>query len=112
MGHSTGDAVIVAALTAGVLGYLFLKFQERRRRLEVLHAERLASRHAKPPNPHATLIIGIVLAAFGFGSMIALLMIDEFRTVWPMPLPVVFMGLGLVLFYVLTRPASSSRRGN
>ena len=132
MGHSIGDGLIVAALTAGVVGYFLLKFLERRRRLEILHAERMAaldkgiplpelplepstSRHARPPDPRAPLIVGMVLMAFGVGSMIALSLVERLRPVWPMPLPVAFIGGGLVLYYFLAvagqGPTSSARRG-
>lgn len=55
----------------------------------------------RPPDPRVPLIIGIVLAGFGLGLMIAMSMVDEFRRAWPMPLPVAFMGAGLVLYYYL-----------
>lgn len=133
MGHSIGDGIIVAALAAGVVGYFLLQFLEKRRRLEILHAERVAAmekgiplpelpleprtaRQARPPDPHALLIIGIVLAAFGVGSMIALSLVAHLRAAWPMPLPVALIGVGLVLYYVLAAgagqgPTSSARRG-
>ena len=133
MGHSIGDGIIVAALTVGLVGFFLLKFLERRRRLEILHAERLAAmekgiplpelpieepstRVRRPPDPRAPLIIGMVLAAFGVGSMIALFMVERLRPVWPMPLPVAFIGAGLVLYYVLAGrdlgAKSSPRRGD
>lgn len=133
MGHSVGDGIVVAALTAGVVGYFFLKFLERRRRLEILHAERVtamdkgiplpelpldlpSSRPVRPPDPHTPLILGIVLTAFGAGSMIALSMVERLRPMWPMPLPVALIGVGLVLYYFLAagglRQPSAARRGN
>lgn len=132
MGHSIGDGIIVAALALGVLGYLFLKFQEKRRRLEVLHAERVmamekgiplpelplepTASQMRPPDPHTPLIMGIVLTMFGIGSMAALLMVEQFRPVWPMPLPVAFIGIGLVLYYFLAGreqgAQSTDRRGH
>lgn len=133
MGHSIGDGIIVAALAAVVVAYFLLKFLERRRRLEILHAERVVAmekgiplpelplepptaRQVRPPDPHAPLIIGMVLTAFGIGSMIALSLVEPFRAAWPLPLPVAFIGVGLVLYHVLAaagqRPTSSARRGN
>jgi len=126
MGHSIGDGLIVAAVVVGVIGYLYLKSQERRRRLELVHAERLAAMDKgiplpelsldpapTPPRPldrQVTLVIGIVLAMFALGGMAALALIRPERTMWPVPLPMAFLGLGLVLFYLLTRegPRSSS----
>ena len=43
MGHSIGDGIIVMALAAAFLGFFYLKFLERQRRLEILHQERLAA---------------------------------------------------------------------
>ena len=132
MGHSIGDGIIVAALAAVVVGYFLFRFLERRRRLELLHAERVAAmekgiplpelplepltaRQARPPDPYAELIIGMVLTSFGVGSMIALSLVAHLRAAWPLPLPVAFIGVGLVLYHVLAtwqRPTSSERRGN
>lgn len=126
MGHSIGDGLIVAAVVAGVIGYLYLKSQERRRRLELVHAERLAAMDKgiplpelpldpapTPPRPldrQVTLVIGIVLAMFAVGGMAALALLRPERAMWPVPLPMAFLGLGLVLYYLLTRegPGSSS----
>ena len=133
MSHSIGDGIVVFSVTAGILGYLLLKFLERRRRLEILHAERVAAMDkgiplpeltletlpVRPPDPadqHVPLILGIVLTAFGFGSVSALLLMENMRHVWPMPLPVAFIGLGLVLYHYLAvhgqGPNSASSRGN
>jgi hypothetical protein len=116
MAYSTGDGIVVAALTAGVVGYLYLRSQDRRRRMEIVHAERLAAMdkgiplpERRPPDPRAPLIIGIVLAAFGLGSMAALSLVDDFRHAWPMPLPVALMGAGLALYYYLTEGGQDSR---
>lgn len=131
MDYSTADAIVVTALTAGVVGYLYLRSQDRRRRLEIIHAERLAAMEKgiplpelpldplamapKPPDPGAPLIIGIVLTGFGIGSMVALSLVDRFRAAWPMPLPVALMGAGLVLYYYLASDGKDSgpaeRRG-
>jgi hypothetical protein len=126
-----GDAIIVTALVAGIVGYFYLKSGDQRRRLEVLHAERLAAMDKGIPLPelpidpppadrresdrNVSLMIGIVLAMFGVGTMIAFRMIEPFRWAWPIPLPMAFMGAGLVLHYILTREGgspSSSHRGH
>jgi hypothetical protein len=133
MGHSVGDGIIVAALTAGVVGYFLLRFLERRRRLEILHAERVtamdkgiplpelpldppSSTPVFSPNPHVPLILGIVLTAFGAGSMMALWLVERLRPGWPMPLPVASIGVGLVLYHFLAAGGqsqqSAARRGH
>jgi Domain of unknown function (DUF6249) len=122
MGHSFGDGIIVVALAAAYLGYFYMKHNERQRRLEIVHRERLVAmekgipvpelpidppRVEKGPNPQATLVHGIVWTALGIGSMIALGVngppadFPAFSSLWAFPLPFVFLGLGLVLYYFL-----------
>ena len=118
MGHSIGDGIIVAALAAAFLGYWYLKFRERQRRLELVHQERLAAMDKgiplpelpidpptihRPPNPDVPLILGIVLATMGAGSMITLGLISGAgqQGYWSVPLPLAMVGLGLMLYYFL-----------
>ena len=119
MGHSIGDALIVAALAAIAIAYLHHRHRERLRRLEVIHQERLAAMEKgiplpelpldptkipKAPDPTATLLHGIVWTAFGLGGMLVLWMIDAAvsdRALWPLPLPIALLGFGLILYYVL-----------
>lgn len=118
MGHSIGDGIIVVALAGTLLGYLYLKYREKLRRLEIIHQERLAAMDKgiplpelpidppvvqRLPDPHIPLILGIVLVALGAGSMIALSLISNAgeRISWPLPLPFVMVGLGLMLYYFL-----------
>jgi len=119
--------MIVVALAAAFLGYFYMKHNERQRRLEIVHQERLVAmekgiplpelpidppRVEKGPNPQATLVHGIVWTALGIGSMIALGFNGSpadlpasssraFSSLWAFPLPFVFLGLGLVLYYFL-----------
>ena len=124
MQHTIADALIVMALIAGFLGYQYLKQREKQRRLDIIHAERLAaidkgiplpevpidpppSAWRRPPDPKVPLAIGIVLTAFGIGAM-AMLAIVAQQPFWAVPLPVVMMGLGLILFYRLSAPSAPS----
>ena len=117
------EAIIVVALIAGFLGYQILRRRDSRHRLDLLHAERLAamdkgiplpevpldppaSAWKRPPDPRTPLAIGMVLVAFGLGTAITLALVAEGRAYWSLPLPIVFMGVGLILFYRLTKPAS------
>ena len=123
MGHSTGDGIIVAALAAAFIGYLYLKHRDRRSRLEVLHAERMAamdkgiplpelpidpsSAHPQaPPDARVPLFLGIFIGSFGVGSMVAFMLVPRIHEFWPLPLPLALMGLGLVLYYFLAGRAS------
>jgi hypothetical protein len=119
MGHTLGDAFIVAALAAAVVAYMYIKHLERRRRLDIVHQERLAAmekgiplpelpldppRLPTPPDPRAPLLHGIVWSALGCGGMLALRLIGPLPnapTLWPLPLPIAFVGIGLLLYYVL-----------
>ena len=113
---SIGDGIIVAALAAAFVAYLYFKHIERLRRLEVVHQERLAAmdkgiplpelpldppKVPKPPDPRAPLIHGIVWLALGFGAMLALRLIPNAPALWPLPLPLAFLGVGLILYYAL-----------
>lgn len=132
MEHTIADALIVAALIAGVLGFLYLKRREKQWRLDLLHAERLAAMDKgiplpelpidpparawrRPPDPKAPLAIGIVLTAFGAGAMLMLAIVAQGQKLWAVPLPIALMGLGLILFYRLTvepAPPDSAHHGD
>ena len=71
MGYTFADALIVAAVAAAFIAYLYFRHQERQHRLEIVHQERLAAmekgiplpelpldppRVPKPPDPRAPLI--------------------------------------------------------
>ena len=117
MGHTVGDAIIVAALAAAFVAYLYFRHIERQRRLEIVHQERLAAMEKgiplpelpldppkvpKPPDPRSSLIHGIVWSALGGGAMLALRLIGRDAPVlWPLPLPIAFLGIGLMLYYAL-----------
>ena len=116
MGHTIGDGIIVAALAAAVVAYLYFRHIERQRRLEIVHQERLAAMEKgiplpelpldppkvpAPPDPRAPLIHGIVWLALGFGAMLALRLIPNAPVLWPLPLPMAFLGIGLILYYAL-----------
>jgi hypothetical protein len=119
MGHSVGDGIIVVALAAAIVAYLYFRHVERRRRLEIVHQERLAAmekgiplpelpldppRVPKPPDPRAPLMHGIAWSALGGGGMLALRLIGpqpNAPVLWPLPLPLAFLGIGLILYYAL-----------
>jgi hypothetical protein len=118
MGHSLGDALIVASLAAVGIAFMFLRSRERQRRQEMVHRERLAAmdkgiplpelrfdppKVPKPADPRVPLLHGIVWLAFGIGGVAAGSVIGPIRgmPLWPLPLPLVYLGAGLVLYYVL-----------
>ena len=119
--HSLPDALIVAVLGAIFVAYLFMKHRERQRRLQIFHEERMAAmqkdiplpelrfeepKAPKPGDPHAMLLHGIVWLAFGIGGAATLFLVgapNGMPMAWSLPLPLVFLGAGLVLYYLLTR---------
>ncbi len=119
MGHTVGDGIIVAALAAAFVAYLYFRHIERQRRLEIVHQERLAAMEKgvplpelpldppkvpTPRDPRAPLIHGIVWSALGGGAMLALGLIGrrpDDPALWPLPLPMVLLGIGLMLYYAL-----------
>jgi hypothetical protein len=119
MGHTLGDGIIVAALAAAFVAYLYFRHIGRQHRLEILHQERLAAmdkgiplpefpldppRISTPPDPRAPLLHGIVWSALGGGAMLALRWIGpqpNGPVLWPLPLPLALLGIGLMLYYVL-----------
>lgn len=116
-GHSIGDALIVTAIAAAVVAYLFIKHRERQRRLEIVHEERMAAMQKDIPlpelrldepaptgtDPREMLLHGIVWLAFGVGGMLTLFFIGsaDGQAWWALPLPLALLGGGLTLFYVL-----------
>ncbi len=121
MGHSLGDGIIVASLALAVVAYLYFRHVERQRRLEVVHQERLAAmdkgiplpelpldppRVPKPADPRAPLLHGLVWLALGGGALLALMLSGLSlgaggAALWPLTLPLVALGLGLILYYAL-----------
>jgi len=106
----------------------FVKGARRQRRLELLHAERMAAmqkgiplpelpdedyqrrrslaRHAQV-NPRWPLGAGAVLAMLGVGICLALLLSGDgyHNQIWPFGLIGVFLGGGLILHYYLVQPS-------
>ncbi len=117
-GHSIGDGIIVAALAGAFIAYLYFKHADRQRRLEIIHAERLAAmdkgiplpelpldpvKLPRPPDPRAPLVHGVVWTSLGIGAMIASWLFprgtESAARWWPLPLPLVLLGIGLTLYY-------------
>ena len=119
MPHSIGDGIIVAAIAAAIVAYLYFKHLARQHRLEVIHRERLVAMEKgiplpelpldpvavpKPRDPRAPLVHGIVWTAFGVGGIAALVLMGRPPNgppLWPLPLPLLFLGVGLILYYAL-----------
>jgi hypothetical protein len=118
MGHSVGDGLIVVALAGALVAYLYFKHVERRRRLEIIHQERVAAmdkgiplpelpldptKESGPVDPRAPLMHGLIWVSLGAGGMIALALgpFPNASSIWPLPVPLVTLGGGLILYYLL-----------
>jgi Domain of unknown function (DUF6249) len=120
--HTLADALIVVALAGAFVVWMYLRHKERQRRMEIVHQERviamdkgiplpeLPGEPIKPPaDPRDMLIHGIAWVAMGLGGILALrltAMQINGMALWPLPLPLLLLGVGLLLFYVLANPRS------
>jgi hypothetical protein len=108
-------------------GMTYLRRRSRDRRLEMLHKERMAAMEKGIPLPElpdievleaqthrvrrpvSMLLPAIVCIAAGAGAMMALNLAPDpdLHRVWTLPLPVVFVGFGLLLYHLLTQRSSN-----
>jgi hypothetical protein len=122
MSYTVGDGMVTLALAAGIVGYLHVKHQSRRKRLEIIHQERLVAMDKGIPLPEFPLepardprpdpnnvipILGTVLLSLSVGTMIVLYRTLEAaeHSFWISPLPFAFLGVGLITFHFLKRDA-------
>ena len=125
MSATVGDGMVALALAAGFVGYTYVTQQSRKKRLEIIHEERMAAmekgiplpefplepvRSPRGPDPDNVIpILGTVLLSLSVGTMIVL-----YRTLeaaehgfWVSPLPFAFLGVGLLAFHFLKHDVSS-----
>ena len=122
MSYTVGDGMVALALAAGVVGYVYVKHQSRRKWLEIIHQERLVAmekgiplpefplepaRNPRVPDPNVLPILGTVLLSLSVGAMIVLYRTLESaeHAFWVSPLPFAFLGVGLLVFHFLKRDA-------
>ncbi len=114
MTYSLGDGLVALALAGGIVGCLQVIHQSRRKRLEIIHQERLVAMDKGIPLPelpldpaqrtdpdpgHVIPILGTVLLSLSLGTMLVLFLLG--RNVWVAPLPFVFLGVGLLAIHFL-----------
>jgi len=117
----------IALLFIWVFGWAFFGLLARRMRdkgklarLEMAHKERMAAMEKGIPlpelpdlehhfgrgrDPRQTLLLGGILCIFlGAGTMLAFLLAPNLnlRDLWPVPLPLIFLGAGQLLYRYLT----------
>ena len=126
----TLSALVVPLGICAVFVFLgYLDYRGKKRRLEMLHQERLAAIEkgiplpelpelGPPPprpvgpkkeHPNAALATGIILLFAGLGGVAALALVpaQELRRYWSTPLPLAMVGFGLVLFHYLTKKSAN-----
>jgi len=117
MSYSIGDGMVTLALAAGIVGYVYITHRTRLRKLEMIHQERLVAMEKGIPLPEFPLepekvrrndptilpIMGIVFFSLSLGAMIMLYLSlpERSHSFWIAPLPLGFLGLGLVAFHFL-----------
>ena len=124
MGHTLADSLIVAVLAGAFVAWLYLKHAGRQRRLEIVHQERMAAMEKgiplpelpldpvkvpKPTDPREVLLHGIVWTALGGGAVLGLYLFGarvNASALWPLPLPLALLGVGLILYYALASDRS------
>jgi hypothetical protein len=118
MSYTVGDGLVTLALAAGVVGYFYVRQESRRKRLEMIHRERLLAMEKGIPLPEFPMeepratepdnvipILGMVLLSLSVGTMIVLnLMLQGAEHgFWVAPLPFAFLGVGFLAFHFLKR---------
>jgi hypothetical protein len=124
MSYTVGDGLVSLALAAGIVGYVYVKQESRRKRLEMIHQERLAAMEKGIPLPEFPLepernprgsdpdnvipILGTVLLSISVGAMIVLYrtLAGDAHGFWVAPLPLAFLGVGFLTFHFLNRASN------
>ena len=118
MSYTIGDGLVSLALAGGIVGYRYVTQRSREKRMEIVHAERLAAmekgiplpefplepaRERRPPDPNVLPILGTVLLSLSAGAMIMLYLSlpAALQRDWITPLPLAFLGVGLIAFHLL-----------
>src|ERR1017187_7641742 len=118
MSYTIGDGMVTFALAGSIVGYLFMKHQNRQKRIEIIHQERMAAmekgiplpefplepaRERRQPDPTVLPILATFLLSLSVGAMIvlALNLPAPSHGFWVAPLPFTFLGVGLIAFHFL-----------
>ncbi len=118
MSYTIGDGMVALALAGGIVGYRYVTQRSRQKRIEIVHLERMAAmdkgiplpefplepaRERRPPDPAILLLMGTVFVSLSVGAMIMLYLNlpSPFRGDWVFPLPLAFLGVGLIGFHFL-----------
>jgi len=118
MSYSIGDGMAVLGVAGAFVGYTYVKYQARQKKIEVIHQERMAAMEKGIPLPEFPLeparerreadtsvitILGIVLLCLSIGTMIVLhtTLDHDSRSFSIAPLPFAFLGVGFLAYPLL-----------
>ncbi|MBM3749860.1 MAG: hypothetical protein FJW21_01585 [Acidimicrobiia bacterium] len=110
--HSFPDALIVLALVGALVAWWYFRSRERERRMQIIHQERLIAMEKgfplpelplepvkAPEDPRELLIHGVAWVAMGLGGMLAMGLTGmnfDGTPLWPLPMPLLLFGVGLM----------------
>ena len=111
--NSFPDALIVLALVGAFVAWMYFRSKDRQRRMEVVHQERLVAMDKgfplpelpsepvkAPDDPSDMLVHGMAWLAMGLGGVVAMWLTGmhiDGTPLWPLALPLLFLGVGLTL---------------
>jgi len=118
MSYSIGDGIVTLAVAGGIVGYLYIKYLGRQKKLEIIHQERMVAMEKgiplpefpfdQPREPRAAdttviTILVIVLLCLSIGTMIVLhtTLDHDSRSFSIAPLPFAFLGVGFLAYPLL-----------
>ena len=119
MSYTIGDGIVALALAGGIVGYVYVIQRSRKKRIEIIHQERMAAMEKGIPLPEFPLepaqerhqkdaanvipILAIVLLSLSAGAMTMLYLFlpAESHRLWVAPLPLIFLGVGLFATHFL-----------
>src|SRR5215467_7748708 len=109
MSYTVGDGTVTLALVAGIIGYLYVKYLGRQKRMEAMEKgipfpeSPLEPERERRPDALVLPILGMVLFTLSIGTMIVLYLNlpMESHSFWITPLPFTFLGVGFISFYFL-----------
>jgi len=118
MSYTIGDGLVSLALAGGLVGYFYVRSWSRQKKMEIIHRERMAAMEKgiplpefpmdpapqyREPDPRVLPVLGTVLLSVSVGAMIVLDLVlpSPAHAFWVSPLPVAFLGVGLVACHFL-----------
>ncbi|MBS1718775.1 MAG: hypothetical protein JSS72_13690 [Armatimonadetes bacterium] len=119
--NTVGDGLVAIAQVALILGLVYFYIQWRKRKLEVVHEERMAAMDKGIPLPEfpenlfgkkeqdrtVLPLLGLVLFSLSVGTMVTLTLIlpEASKHMAILPMPFAFLGAGFLAYHYLSEGA-------